>query len=87
MANALTNHSESSGLCPRCCTKAHRRPRYGFQPLTQLALPLAVADDFEFPAPATRRADWLEMQMLRDARSQRAAFIPVAGLAAVDDCL
>lgn len=81
------HYKSTPGLCPRCCGARHRTARYGFQPLTQLALPLGMADDFDFPAQPAKRADWLEIQMQRESRALRTSFIPLAGLAAVDDCL
>lgn len=75
-------------LCPRCCAERHRAPRYGFAPLSQLALPLYVAEDaFDFPAPPQRTMDWLEICQLRRWRAARAAFVPLGDAAALDACL
>ena len=81
------HYKSTPGLCPRCCGKRHRTARYGFQPLEQCSFSLVVADDFEFPAQPAGRMDWLEIQMQRESRALRTSFVPVAGLAAVDECL
>ena len=82
------HYKNTPGLCPRCCTKQHRRPRYGFQPLEQLALPLITVDDgFEFPFQPAGRPDGMEIAIIRSSRISRAELVPTAGLAAVDECL
>lgn len=81
-------YKDTPRLCPRCAHARQRAPRYGFQPLSQLVLPLLVSDAaFDFPAPPTRGMDWMEISQLRRWRAARAAFIPVGDLAALDACV
>jgi hypothetical protein len=54
---------------------------------TQLALPLALDDDFDFPAPTATRPDWYEIAQLRRWRATAATLIAPADLARLDECL
>lgn len=70
-------------LCPRCRARRSLANRYGFMPITQLALPLIE----DFPALPARRMDYAEIAQLRDWRLLRASLVPAADLAAVDAAL
>lgn len=84
------HYKQTPKCCPRCAAKRGRRPAHGFQPLDQLALPLApeLAPDEDFPpAPAPARMDFYELVHLRDWRAARTLFIPAPNLVALDDLL
>lgn len=82
-------YKQTPRCCPRCAHRRGRRPAHGFQPLEQLALPLATQlldDDFP-PVPPTARMDYYEIVHLRDWQAQRALLIPAPNLTALDDLL
>ncbi len=81
------HYKQTPGLCPRCCVHRGRRAAYGFQPLDQLAFPLEVAADVDFPALPPGRADWMEIQLQRSWRATAMTFGAPPDLARLDDLL
>ena len=84
-----THYKQTPRCCPRCAERRGRRLAHGFQPLDQLALPLApqLPDDDFPPVPKAARMDYYEIVHLRDWQAQRALLIPAPNLTALDDLL